>query len=195
VRERKSVRGANRNDGAAWRHSGRPFRGAQALQTGYAGNGSDQLNAAEMDKALDTGWRLPRIDMMACCHPVVVPGVHALHLSGTAPGHRAPGNRAQRKRRGNHRAQKTSNAVLHEDECCRPITRWQGWSEGRGRHSRSSGGHRHPSGRRRALRHKQIPHRGGRALTRPPGRQCPPSKAPHTPSRPSARLRRLRSLG
>jgi hypothetical protein len=30
-------------------------------------------------------------------------------------------------------------------------------------------GRRHPSGRRRALRHKEIPHRGGRALTRPPG--------------------------
>jgi hypothetical protein len=84
------------------------------------------MNAAEMDKAFDARGCLARIGAMNRRHSVVVAGMHALRLNGTTPGHRPPGDRAQRKGRGEYRADETSNAVFHRDECCREVTGWQG---------------------------------------------------------------------
>jgi hypothetical protein len=69
----------------------------------------------------------------------VVPRVRALRLGGAAPGHRAPGDRAQRKRRGYYRADETSDPVFHWDECCREITEWQGWRGSGAAEQRGSG--------------------------------------------------------
>jgi hypothetical protein len=113
VGERKSVRGANRDDGAGHAESGQSFRRAQALQARVADSGSDQVNAAEMDEALDAGRRLPRMAGMDRRRSVVVLGMRALRQGGAAPGHPSPGDRAQRKRRGHHRAYETSDPVFH----------------------------------------------------------------------------------
>jgi hypothetical protein len=83
------------------------------------------MNAAEMDKAFDARRRLAWIGALDRRHSVVA-GMHALGLSEAAPGHRPPGDRAQRKRRGEYRADESSNAVFHRDECCRGVRGWQG---------------------------------------------------------------------
>ena len=113
MRERKSVRGANRDSGAGHGKSGRTFGKTRALQTGNAGGGNDQMNAAKMNEAFDARRRLARISGMDRRGFVVVPRVRALRLSGAAPGHGAPGDRAQRERRGYYRADKTSDPVFH----------------------------------------------------------------------------------
>jgi hypothetical protein len=88
------------------------------------------MNAAEMDKAFDARRRLAWIGALDRRHSVVA-GMHALGLSEAAPGHRPPGDRAQRERRGENRANETSNAVFHRDECCREVRGWQGQRGGR----------------------------------------------------------------
>jgi hypothetical protein len=97
VREWKSVRGANRDNGAGNRESSQAFRRTQPFQGRFTGRGCNQLKATEMDEALDARGHLARVCSVGRCRSVVVPGVRVLRLSGAAPGHRSPGNRAQRK--------------------------------------------------------------------------------------------------
>jgi hypothetical protein len=87
MRERKSVRGTNWDSGTGHGKSSRPFRGARALEAGNVCRRSDQMNAAEMDKALDARRGLARICAMDRRHSPVVTGMRALRLSGAAPGH------------------------------------------------------------------------------------------------------------
>jgi hypothetical protein len=78
-----------------------------------AGSECNQMNAAQMDIALDARRRLALVSGAARCHAVMVAGVRARCLTGVAPGHRSPGDRTQRKRRCDYRADETSHPVFH----------------------------------------------------------------------------------